>query len=287
MVVVVLMIVVIFMLVLKTINYKRILKRIGITLIFLYLLVCLLAYLAQESLLFHPDTYDKSYKYEFEANFEEINLKMKDGTTVNSLLFKSPESKGCVFYLHGNAGSLVRWGNIHDVYTSLGFDLFITDYRGFGKSEGEIKGEELFYSDMEELYSFIKTKYLNKPIVIVGYSIGTGPAAMLASKFKPDYLILKAPYYNLTDRVQDQYPFLPGFLLKYKFHTNEFLPIVKCPITIFHGTDDRMIYYGSSEKLKQHFKSQDTLVSIPGFGHNGMNDNEVYRKQLEIILSKL
>lgn len=272
---------------LKRFNYIKWLKRIVILVSVIYILLCTLVYFFQEKLIFHPDVLALDMKYEFDGDYEELNIKMDDGTLINSLLFKAKESKGCVFYLHGNAGSLRRWGDIHELYTGLGYDLFIFDYRGFGKSEGEITSEEVFYNDLDKLYDFVADKYNRDSIVIIGYSIGTGPAAMLASKYQPAHLILKAPYFNLTDRMHYQYPFLPSFLLKYKFATDEFITKVKCPITIFHGDKDDVIYYGSSLKLKEFLKKEDELITIPEFGHNGMNKNEVYTKGLEKIISEL
>ena len=269
-----------------SIKIKKALTRLAITLVVLYTLVCVFAYFFQEKMIFIPEKLAANQAFEFTVKFHEKNYKMQDGTHINTLLFKADSSKGCVFYVHGNAGSLKGWGKISSLYTALGYDLFIMDFRGFGKSEGEIYSEDIFYSDLKFLYEEIAKEYRNKKMIIIGYSIGTGPAAMLASTYNPCKLILKAPYYNLTDRVQYQYPFLPSFLLKYKFQTNEFVAQTTCPITIFHGDKDEVIYYGSSLKLKEHLKKGDELVTITGFNHNGMNDEETYIHELKKILSK-
>lgn len=265
----------------------KIIKRFIITIAVLYVLMCSLVYVFQENLIFFPEKLSTGHKFEFKADYEELMLPMRDGVKINALLFKSKESKGCVFYLHGNAGSLNGWADCNELYTSLGYDFVIIDYRGYGKSEGEIDGEELFYSDLKEIYTTIQKRYAGKKMIVIGYSIGTGPAAMLASEFRPDQLILKAPYYNLTDRVHAQYPFLPGFLLKYKFATDTFLKSMKCPVTIFHGDKDKVIYYGSSLKLKELFRPGDKLVTIKDFGHNGMNENETYISELKNILNDI
>lgn len=269
-----------------SVKIKKTLMRVAVTLAILYVLICVLVYFFQEKMIFFPDKLDANHSFEFNAKFIEKNHKMKDGVQINTLLFKADSSKGCVFYVHGNAGSLKRWGKISNLYTALGYDLFIMDFRGYGKSGGEMCSEELFYDDLKCLYEDVVKGYINKKMIVIGYSIGTGPAAMLASVYHPDRLILKAPYYNLTDRVQYQYPFLPGFLLKYKFKTNEFVQNTKCPITIFHGDKDDAIYYESSLKLKAHLKSGDELITIPGFNHNGMNDNEIYIRKLTEILGR-
>jgi pimeloyl-ACP methyl ester carboxylesterase len=121
-------------------------------------------------------------------------------------------------------------------------------------------------------------------VVVLGYSVGTGLAAHLAATNHPKLLILQAPYYSLTDIMRHTYPIVPIFLLKYKFHTNEYLKDCKMPVVIFHGDQDEVIYYGSSLKLKSEFKTKDTLITLKGQGHNGMTDNPDYISAIKTIL---
>ena len=58
------------------------------------------------------------------------------------------------------------------------------------------------------------------------------------------------------------------------------------PIVIFHGNQDEVIYYGSSLKLKELFKEQDTLITLNGQGHNGMTDNRDYIIEIQKILTQ-
>jgi fermentation-respiration switch protein FrsA (DUF1100 family) len=86
--------------------------------------------------------------------------------------------------------------------------------------------------------------------------------------------------------VKHIYPIAPGFLLKYKFQTNEYIPKCKMPVVIFHGDKDEVIYYESSLKLKQHFKKGDTLITLKGMTHNGITNNPDYRSAIGLILAK-
>jgi hypothetical protein len=58
------------------------------------------------------------------------------------------------------------------------------------------------------------------------------------------------------------------------------------PIVIFHGNQDEVIYYNSSDKLKKLFKPGDTLITLNGQGHNGMTDNLQYKIEIQKILSR-
>ena len=242
-------------------------------------------YFNQEKLIFHPTKLPSDFKFNYKQSFAELTIKEEDGVKLSGLLFRADSSKGLIFYLHGNAGALNTWGNAAKNYTKLGYDMFILDYRGFGKSEGEISSEKQFFSDVQQAYNELKKTYPENKIIIVGYSIGTGPAAMLASTNQPKLLILQAPYYSLLDMMQHTYSFVPEFLLKYKFQTNEFLKNTKSQVYIFHGDADEVIYYGSSIKLKESFKPGDKLVTLPGKGHNKMNDDPIYLSDLKSILT--
>jgi len=264
---------------------KRILKILTI-IISLYILLCGLLYFFQEKLIFFPQKLDKNYRFDFEQKFDEITIKTSDGNLLNGLLFKADTSKGLIFYLHGNAGSLSSWGNVAKTYTDLNYDVFIIDYRSYGKSEGEIKSQNQLFEDNQTAYNQLTKIYNEDKIIVLGYSIGTGLASKLASTNNPKLLILQAPYYNLTDLMRQHFSFIPTFILKYKFATNEYLKNCKMPVVIFHGDQDEVIYYGSSLKLKNEFKHQDTLITLEGQGHNGMTNNENYKTELAKILTK-
>lgn len=267
----------------------KILKKIVVGflgfILFLYLLLCLLLYVYQEKLIFFPTKLSSNFEYKFSQNFEEISILTTDKIKLNGLLFKVDSSKGVIFYLHGNAGALDTWADVAPLYTSLHYDVFLLDYRGFGKSESVIKNEEQFYLDIQTAYDAIKNRYDEKKMIVLGYSIGTGSAAMLASKNHPKQLILQAPYYSLIDMMTHSYPIVPTFLLKYKFKTYEFVQQTKSPIVIFHGNEDEVIYYGSSLKLKPFLKPTDTLITLDKAGHNGMTDNLQYQLALKKILN--
>jgi uncharacterized protein len=251
-----------------------------------YCLLCLLLYFIQERLIFFPEKLPASYKYSFDQDFEELPFTAADGNPLHGLLFKADSSKGLIFYLHGNAGSLASWGAIAKTYTDLHYDLFMLDFRGYGKSAGKIRNEDQFYTDVQTVYAALLKRYDERRVIVLGYSTGTGAAAKLAADNHPRLLILQAPYFNLTDLVTHHFRLLPSFVLKYKFTTNVFLPACKMPVVIFHGDRDELIYYGSSLKLAALFKPADTLITLHGQGHNGMSDNPDYVWQLAKILAR-
>lgn len=264
---------------------KMFLNLLIILLVF-YVFICVVLYFTQEKLIFFPEKVDKSFQFKFSQDFEEINIKTKDNVLLNSILFKADRSKGVIFYLHGNAGSLNSWGEVAEVYTELNYDVFMPDYRGYGKSEGKIKSEQQLFQDIQTVYDSLKTKYDESKIVVLGYSIGAAPATKIASTNQPRMLILQAPFYSLTDLAKHIYPVIPAFILKYKFETNKYIQKCAMPVIIFHGDRDEIIYYNSSVKLKELIKKSDTLIILNGVGHNGMSSDPQYLNELKKILIK-
>ena len=263
---------------------KKILIRTLKLLILFYLIICIVLYFFQEKVIFAPEKLDKNFKFTFIGNFQELNIKTEDQKILNGILFKTDSSKGVIFYLHGNAGSLNSWGEVAKTYTELGYDVYMLDYRGYGKSEGVITSQSQLFKDVQTAYNKIKDRYSEDKIVVLGYSIGTGLATKIASTNNPRLLILQAPYYSLTYMMRHTYPIIPTFLLKYKLKTNQFIQDCKMPIVIFHGNQDEVIPYESSLKLKDLLKPNDTLITLKDQRHNGMTDNPEYRKEIKKIL---
>lgn len=248
-----------------------------------YALGCWVAYWMQETLIFHPTVLTKDYVFHFETDFEELYLEVAPNIHLHALHFKAENSKGIVFYVHGNAGSLHDWGGLSSLYIGLGYDLFMFDYRGFGKSDGKIKNQKQFFEDVQILYDYVKTQWNESKIIVEGFSIGTATAAKIAVENNPRHLVLKAPYYSLPHLIKSKHAYLPTTLLKYRFMTIDFLKQVKCPTTIFHGTADELIPFSNAERLFEEVSSIDFVI-VPNCPHNDIPYSFVYQEKMQTIL---
>jgi len=263
---------------------KKVLWFLGI-LVVLHLIFFATFYFVQESFIFPPTKLSKEYIYSFDQNYEEINIQSSDGKSMNSLLFRSDSTKGLVFFLHGNAGALDSWGGLASNYTDTGYDIFMIDYRGYGKSEGEIDSKMQLFDDLQHAYNEMKKRYDENKIIIVGFSIGTGPAAYLAAENNPHSLVLLAPYYSLPDLMQDYCPILPRFLIKYKIDTYQYIEKSSVPTYIFHGDEDKTINYHHSVKLGEKLTRNDKLAILKGENHSRIIRNIIYLEKLNQLLN--
>ena len=250
----------------------------------IYVFIVSYVYFNQVGMVFQTSQLSKDYQFDFQQKFEEINITSFDGIKLNGLLFEAEKSKGLIFYLHGNAGTLETWGKIAKIYTRLGYDIFILDYRSFGKSEGEIENEEQLNKDVSVVYKTLTKRYPENKIIITGYSIGSGLATILASENHPKALILQSPYYSFTELSSSRVRFFPDFMKKFHLETFKYLPQVKAPIYIFHGTDDQLISCSNSVRLNKLLDFKGHFYALKDQGHIGMNENNDFQKQLKLIL---
>lgn len=266
--------------------WRKLIFRFLFVVSLLYIVGCALVYLNQESLMFHPTKLASGHQLAFTAPFEELRFKTSDGQQLDGVLFRSETPKGkLVFFVHGNTGSIENQEGVAEFYKALGYDFFTFDFRGFGKSTGEITSEDQFYNDARLVYSAMKQRYAEEDIVIIGYSIGTATATLLAAENNPKQLILMAPYYSMQDMAAYKYPMVPPFLVSYPFAICELLPQVKVPVTIFHGKTDKAVPYYSSKMLAGLMKKGDNFVPLNDQGHNGIEQHPVFAAVISALFS--
>ena len=253
----------------------------------LYLFSLLFFYLFRNQLVFQATPLSRDYAYQFNYPFEEHFVNTNDGTVLNGLYFKSETpAKGLVFYLHGNADNLQRWGEFAADFTTIGYDVFMYDYRGYGKSTGSSSKKNI-YADAITMLNWINTTFPSDNLVIYGRSLGSAIASKLAAHENPKLLILETPFANFTDVIY--WPLKPSLILfpdKIDFSNQDILPAVKCPTVIFHGTNDWVVPLSSAQKLKPYLKDENHFYVIDGAGHRNISEFEYYHKVLSEVLQK-
>ncbi len=268
-------------------NHLKMIKKTIIILVVLYVIILLGFYFFQNFIIFQPKKTAQNYQYIFSKNFEEVNLKVDDNTTLNAIHFKVESPKGVILYFHGNRGNLERWGVIASSLTKYNYDVFVMDYRSYGKSTGK-RTEDLMYDDAQFCYDYLKQTYSESNIVVYGRSLGGTFATYVASKNTPKQLILEATFSSLKDVIISKLPILPfSKILKFKFNTDQFISEVKCQVLIFHGRKDRLVSLKLAKKLVSHSnKDRTQFIEIDNATHHNINDFEIYHQTLELLFSE-
>ncbi len=240
------------------------------TVAFFYIGFCLFFYFFQHYFFFRPELLSKAFQYRYPFPFEELNFEMEDGGAINCIYFKVPNSRGIVYYLKGNSKSIKGWGKFAKDFVSNGYDFFMMDYRGFGKSRGK-RSEQTLFNDAQFVYNWITERYPEDQIVVFGRSLGSGIAARIASWNRPRMLILDSPFYSFYHNIR-RYLFLfpVQWILRYKIRTDQFLKVIKCPVFIIHGARDRIFPISHSERLQSINPEKIQLFRIDGGGHNNL-----------------
>ena len=273
-------------------NRKKIFRWLKIV-VLLYCLIGIALFYLQERFLFHPEKLPSDYEYSFEQvypgtlPFEEMNILINETDTINMIKFFPRDSvrRGVVIYFHGNKENIGRYAKFATNFTKHGYEVWMEDYPGFGKSTGERTEKKLFEQALQ-IRKMATSKYGADSIIIYGKSFGTGIAAYVASETNNKRLILETPYYSITSLFSCYAPIYPiSQMSTYKIPTNEFLTDVKYPITIFHGTDDGVIPYRNAARLKTVLKPTDEFVTIEKGTHHNLNDFPLFKQKLDSLLS--
>lgn len=256
--------------------------------IVIYCMIGIGLYYLQEKILFHPTTINSDSAYHFSEPFTEENIFWDAQTKFNLVRFSVPDSlkKGLVIYFHGNRDNITRYALFAKNFTKNGYEVWMPDYPGFGKSTGELT-EQILYDEALQVYKMARIQYQPEQIILYGKSIGTGIAAELASVRDCKRLILETPYYSITSLTRTlawMYPL--ELLLHFSFPTHTYLSKVTAPISIFQGTADFVVPYFNAKRLQKKLKPRDEFITLIGGSHHNLNTFPLMQKKLDSLLQK-
>jgi uncharacterized protein len=252
----------------------------------IYVLIGFGLYILQDRILFHPVSLKKNHNYDFKENHKEINIPLTDESNLNIVQFLSTDTvtRGVVLYFHGNKKNIAWYEQYPPYFTKHGYEVWMIDYPGYGKSTGKLS-EEILYAWALKMYKFSRSRFSTDSIIIYGKSMGTGIASQLASVRDCKRLIMETPYYSIRSLFSKYTPMYPvSMMLKYELPTYRFLEKVTAPVSFFHGTNDWIIPYSNAVRLKEKLKPIDEFVTIKGGSHNNLYDYSLMTGKLDSLL---
>jgi alpha-beta hydrolase superfamily lysophospholipase len=264
---------------------RRIFRWIKILLL-LYVVIGIALYYFQEKIFLHPEPLTTDYF--FKVPFKEVNIPFNKNENFNIVQFFPKDSirRGVVLYFHGNMKNIYHYAKAANNFTRAGYEVWMPDYPGFGKTTGVLTEKKL-YEEALVAYRLANTKYKADSIILYGRSFGTGIASQLATWVDCRRLILETPYYSIPALFAHYAPVYPTSLMsKFKLPVNEYLKDVTVPVTIFHGSDDEVIPYSVTKRLKAVLKPADEFVTIEKGKHNNLNDFPLYHQKLDSLLAR-
>ena len=223
----------------------------------------LLMYLAQDSLIFHPQRVDESRRAALQTPaIESVFIHGEDGTRLHAWHVKGDP---LIIYFGGNAEE-VSW-MLDDAQRRVpGIGWLLVDYRGYGSSQGS-PSEKALVADA--LAWFDKVSSESKTIYAFGRSLGSGVAVQLASRRPVAGLVLVAPFDSLVAVGKRHYPFLPvDWMLRHRFDSVALAPKMKAPLLCIVASHDEIIPPEHAKRLFDAWGGPKRWVGLDGAGHN-------------------
>ncbi len=238
----------------------------------------------QQQLIFKPEKLDSSYSFKTVYPHKEFNIPIDATSTLNILYLYTDSVRGQVLYFPGNSGNIATHLPLLPFFLKRGYNVFILDYPGFGKSTGTPSEKEL-YQDAEILYQLATEYTSGDHTLIYGAGLGSGVAAYLASRKKCKALVLQSPFYSLTALARHYFPIYPvKKYLKYSFPVYHDIQRTFAPVVIFHGEKDHTIPFSQAKKLAALLSPKDRFVALPHANHDNVMQQPLYKHVMDSIL---
>ncbi|BAN54383.1 MULTISPECIES: alpha/beta hydrolase [Pseudomonas] len=205
-----------------------------------------------------------------------------------------------ILYLHG-----VRWNLTGQMFRieqlhAMGYSVLAVDYRGFGKSRGDLPSEATVYEDARIAWErFAQLQPDAGKRLIFGHSLGGAVAVELASELRREAqqsgvaapargLILESTFTSLGDvAAAVANTSLPvRWLMSQKFDSLDKIGNIGLPVLLVHGTDDRLVPPRFSQQLFDAARQPKTLLLVPGATHNNSMSlaGQRYRQAIQALL---
>lgn len=221
--------------------------------------------------------------------YEDVRLNAKDAVTLSGWWVPAEKDRGTVLFCHGNGGNISSCLDSILIANRLGLNMFIFDYRGYGKSDGS-PTEQGTYLDAEAAWAYLVDIRKIPPyeIVVWGRSLGGAIAARTAAEHEPGALIVESAFTSIKDIVHDRADWVPSWFLKdYAYPTCEYLEKVTAPVLVIHGRDDEMIPFKHGRALYDSIRGTKNFVEIRGSHNRGYIESlEVYESSIHGFIDK-
>ncbi|NNG14116.1 MAG: alpha/beta hydrolase, partial [Gammaproteobacteria bacterium] len=173
--------------------------------------------------------------------------------------------------MHGNGGNISHRGDSLAIFHRLGFNVFIFDYRGYGRSDG-VPGERGLYEDAATAWQYLVEQrgFAGNDIVLFGRSLGATIAAKLAAEVEPAGLIMESSFSSARGFAQAVLPLLSRMVvMRYRFDTAGYVRRVTCPVLVAHSPDDDIIPFQLGQAVYAAANQPKTFLTMQGDHNSG------------------
>jgi fermentation-respiration switch protein FrsA (DUF1100 family) len=228
--------------------------------------------------------------------YEEVYFPTPDGLRLHGWLLHPPgDPRGTLLFLHGNAENISTHVNSVVWLVQEGYQVFLFDYRGYGKSEGQPSLSGVQRDGLAALDALLTLPGVIKDrIAVLGQSLG-GAVSVYAVVHSPHRqhvkaLVLDGSFAGYRKIAREklasliltwplQYPL--GLLIDDRYSPSRWIDrISPIPVVIIHGTADRVVPFPHGESLYRQAKEPKGFWIVRNRGHGESFEEEEVRKQL-------
>ncbi|CAD8126867.1 unnamed protein product [Paramecium sonneborni] len=169
-----------------------------------------------------------------------------------------PNNKYIMFF-HSNSEDIYNcYEYLFPIVSTFNVNLILVEYPSYGIYSNQSASADTISEDAIAVYQYFinKRRIKQDDIILMGRSMGCGPACLLASKFNPAALITISAYTSLKEVAQSFIGSVLSKLIDSKFDNLKIINDVTCPMLVIHGQKDLFINCDHSKKLISSTKSK-------------------------------
>ena len=224
---------------------------------------------SEKGIVFFPDPDLVGTPSDVGLEYEDIAFEAADGVQLHGWWVPAAGAPVLVWF-HGNAGNIShRLENLKLLHDRVGVQVFIFDYREYGRSQGRISREGSFLDAAAAYRYVVETRGVpTGDVVLFGRSLGTALATDIALKQPCRTLILESAFTNSAEMAKLLASFLFDWRPRVPYDNLGKIAQVKAPVLIIHGSDDEIIPVDMGRRVFAAANPPKDLYIIPGAHHN-------------------
>ena len=234
-----------------------------------YVIILAALYFFQDRLLYFPTRELEATPAALGLAFEDVYFRAADGIQLHGWYIPAPQARATMLFCHGNAGNISHRLDSIRIFHALGLNVFIFDYRGYGKSSGRPGEKGIALDALAARQWLAEVKHTDPSrLIVFGRSLGAAVAAELACASRPAAVILESAFTSYPDIGAEIYPWLPvRVIAKYRYATIEKVPSLGVPVLIVHSPADELVPFRHGRALFDACAQPKYFLEISG-GHN-------------------
>lgn len=185
---------------------------------------------------------------------------------------KGRPDRPTLLFLHGNATDVdgVEW--ITRAFRKAGWSVVAPEYPGYPGNDGSPSERGLDRAAEAGWKVATEAGHTGSSVVVMGNSIGSGPAIGVAARHDPLGLVVVSGMASMPQVVRGRIPLIPDFLVWDRYYNAARIAQVSCRTMIVHGREDDLIPLSQGLALARTARTH--AIVLPG-GHGIMGDRRV------------